>query len=259
MILLSPIKRAVRLTLSSSRKAYNNFMRLFLGKEVNESNFKQIPIIINNFNRLTFTKKLIHRLEEWGYTNIYILDNNSTYPPLLEYYSYSKHKIIRLSENKGYMALWNSNVFSQFKNSYYVYTDPDVLPLESCGENFLNEMLQVLKQYPQIEKLGLALSITDLPDTYKLKEKVIALEQEYWKKQIVKDLYDAPVDTTFALYKPLAKGNADQCPAYRLGGKYGAQHLPWYENSQNPSEEELFYQKSVSKNSSYWINMSKNV
>ena len=119
-------------------------------------------------------------------------------------------------------------------------------------------MLHTLKQHPEIEKLGLALSINDLPDSYKLKEKVIELEKEYWKKIVSENIYNSPVDTTFALYRPLAKGNADQCPAYRLGGKYGAQHLPWYIDSQNPSEEESYYQKSISKNSSYWINMSKN-
>ena len=43
---------------------------------------RQIPIIINSFNRLTTLKQLISSLEQRGLTNIYILDNNSTYPPL---------------------------------------------------------------------------------------------------------------------------------------------------------------------------------
>ena len=48
---------------------------------------KNIPIIINNRNRLTYMKMLISSLEKRGYNNIYIIDNDSTYPPLLDYYS----------------------------------------------------------------------------------------------------------------------------------------------------------------------------
>ncbi len=249
--------KLVRSCLSFTGGIYKKFARLFIS-EPKENDFKKIPIIINNFNRLTFTKQLIGRLEEWGYTNIIILDNNSTYPPLLDFYKNTPHKVIRLTENKGYMALWNSDVFSEFRSCYYVYTDPDVLPLKSCGEHFIKDMYEVLKKHSSIEKLGLALCINDLPQHYKLKENVIGLEKEYWQKKVEEDLYDAPVDTTFALYRPLAKGNADQCRAYRLGGKYGAQHLPWYENTDRPSEEELYYKEHVSKNSSYWINLGKN-
>lgn len=41
----------------------------------------EIPVIINNFNRLTTLKQLTKALVDRGYTNIYILDNASTYPP----------------------------------------------------------------------------------------------------------------------------------------------------------------------------------
>ena len=44
---------------------------------------REIPIIINSFNRLTTLKLLVSSLEKRGYTNIYILDNCSTYPALL--------------------------------------------------------------------------------------------------------------------------------------------------------------------------------
>ena len=53
----------------------------FLG--VKRINYKDIPIIINNYNRLEMLTKLIHGLENKGYHNLYIIDNQSTYPPLL--------------------------------------------------------------------------------------------------------------------------------------------------------------------------------
>jgi hypothetical protein len=254
MSLILSLKKEARKWLSSLQKSSRRFNRIFIPSPKDP---KKIPIIINNFNRLSYPQLLIARLEEWGYNNIIILDNNSTYPPLLEFYKNTKHEVIRLSENKGYMALWNSEVFKRFKGSYYVYTDPDVLPLPSCGEQFLGDMLTCLNKYPEIEKLGLALCIHDLPDHYAFKQQVIDLEKVYWQKEVAEGVYDAPVDTTFALYKPLAHGNADQCKAHRLNGKYGAQHLPWYEDSSQPSEEERYYRAHVSKNSSYWMNLKK--
>lgn len=60
------------------------------------SDAHDIPIIINNYNRLTMLKKLIDSLTSRGYTNIVILDNQSAYPPLLEWYAKCQFEVIRL-------------------------------------------------------------------------------------------------------------------------------------------------------------------
>mgnify|MGYP002241251986 FL=1 len=69
---------------------------------------KEIPIIINNFNRLTTLRLLTETLTACGYTNIYILDNASTYPPLLEYYKTCPFTVFHLNQNLGFKALWES-------------------------------------------------------------------------------------------------------------------------------------------------------
>ena len=56
------------------------------------TDYHDIPVIINNFNRLEYLKKLIESLEIRGYRNIYIIDNLSTYPPLLQYYNTCKYQ-----------------------------------------------------------------------------------------------------------------------------------------------------------------------
>jgi hypothetical protein len=211
-----------------------------------------IPIVINNCNRLTYPKGLITWLENNGYNTIYILDNASTYPPLLEYYKTIKHKVIFLGKNTGYLALWNSELFNSIRNGYYVYTDPDVLPTMNCPPDLVFQLYEVLRKYPEIEKAGPALKIDDLSDRYAYKKDVIAAEKKYWEKEIEKDIYDAPVDTTFALYRPLAQGNAEECKAYRLGGKYVIHHMPWYENSAEPTEENRYYAEHMIKNTSVW-------
>jgi hypothetical protein len=44
----------------------------------------------------------------------------------------------------------------------------------------------------------------------------------------------------------------EECSAIRVAGKLTAKHLPWYDNSANISEEELFYKNNVKPTSSYW-------
>ena len=45
--------------------------------------YKHVPVVINNFNRLTMLLKLIDSLETRGYDNLYKIDNASSYPPLM--------------------------------------------------------------------------------------------------------------------------------------------------------------------------------
>ena len=83
-----------------------------------------IPIIINNFNRLTTLKELIAALCQRGYRHIYILDNASTYPPLLDYYATCPFEVIRLDANLGFKALWKSGMYKRFCHDYYVHDMP---------------------------------------------------------------------------------------------------------------------------------------
>ncbi len=232
--------------------------RNFLKTKYSKQDLYDIPVIINNRNRLTYLKQLIGWFEKSGMKNIVILDNDSTYAPLLEYYKLTNNKVVFLKKNVGYTALWDLPIFDEYKKSYYIYTDPDVLPVNDCPINMVEHLYDILKKYPEIEKVGLGLKIDDLPEHYAPKVKVLELEKKYWSKQIETDLYNAQVDTTLALYRPLAKGNAETCKAYRTGGKYILRHLPWYENSASLSEEENFYISNVSNTSAYWSNLEKN-
>lgn len=211
----------------------------------------QIPILINNFNRLTYPIQLIQWLEQAGYKNIYIIDNQSDYPPLLEYYHKTPHTVFRLDRNQGHFSIWETILFSRFSDDYYVYTDPDVVPSESCPVDVLAHFRGLLQRYPHAKKVGFGLRIDDLPNHYELKEQVIQWENQFWQNQLEPHVYDALIDTTFALYRPGAKGGADG-PAIRTAGDYVARHLPWYENSRHLDEETQYYLRSCSKASSWY-------
>ena len=235
---------------------FNKLRWLICGKKI--ADYKDIPIIINNFNRLTYLKSLINSLTSRGYHNIYILDNQSTYPPLLEYYQTCPYHVILLDKNLGYKALWISDVFKQFKDSYYVYTDSDMEISEECPDDFMQHFLNVLHQYPLSQKVGFGLRIDDLPDYFDNKQKVIAHETRFWQHPVVTELYKAEIDTTFALYRPYCKGVANRySEVYRTGAPYLIRHLPWYVNSENMSEEEQYYVNNITQSTHWSIQAQK--
>lgn len=156
------------------------FWRICGGKQ---PEYHRVPIIINNFNRLDSLLKLIHSLEERGYGNIIILDNDSTYPPLLEYYRETPYEVIYLHRNVGFLALWKTDVYKRFRKQFYVYTDSDVVLDKQCPEDFMKVFLSVLKKHPGCMKVGFGIRIDDLPDCYKEKQSVIKWESQYWENK----------------------------------------------------------------------------
>lgn len=219
---------------------------------------KKIPIIINNFNRLTTLKKLIDSLESRGYYNINIIDNNSTFPDLLEYYKTTPYRVHRLNKNIGFKALWKTRVFFYYMFDYYCYTDSDLEIVEQCPDDFMDLFYKHLKQNSDVHKIGFSLKIDDLPDHYNQKNEVIKWESKFYKNKINDNLYIAPIDTTFALYRPFSRrGKRDgSTKMIRTGFPYQMRHLPWYVNSSKLSEEELFYSNSIKK-PTHWSSKAK--
>ena len=166
--------------------------------------YKQIPIIINNFNRLTTLKELIASLEARGLDNIYILDNDSTYPPLLEYYKSTKYEVIYLGANLGFKALWRCKATKRrFCGDYYIYTDSDLRFDANAPADIVERMFHLMKNvYPCAFKIGPSIRIDNLPDCYDQKQNVIDWEQKYFTPVNKDNLHRAPIDTTFALYRP---------------------------------------------------------
>ena len=218
---------------------------------------KRIPIIINNFNRLHYLKELVESLTSRGYDNIYIIDNNSNYPPLLEYYETCGFEVFRLKENVGYLALWQTGIYDRFKKSYYVYTDSDMRICDVCPDDFMHKFLSAIEKYPLAQKVGFGIMIDDLPDSFKNKQKVRYHESRFWKDEVEEGIYAAEIDTTFALYRPFCGGKADKYQkTYRTGMPYMIHHLPWYVDSENMTDEEKYYVDNI-RQSTHWSQQSK--
>lgn len=224
-------------------------------------NKKEIPVFIISYNRLNYLKQLIEWLTKKGFENINIIDNNSNYEPLLEYLNELSLNVVRLKENLGHLALYKCGLFDEvIKSQYYILSDPDVIPIEECPDDFLDIFYSFLERNKEYTKVGFSLKLDDLPDHYEPKQTVLEWESKFNDEKIkfkYKDIqmYRSIVDTTFALYRPNI--HCDQkkwWSAVRSVYPYQARHLAWYENTQNPTEEDIFYKETAAKNITSWTN-----
>ena len=251
--ILSP---SVRNEINKFRYFINEFHN-FLFAEKKPKDFKSIPIIINNFNRYTFLKELIDSLNDRGYHNIYIIDNNSSYPPLLEYYkTIPQEKLFLLNENLGHLSFIHSGIYKKFRNRFFVYTDSDILLPPECPQNILEHFYNILTNTPHAIKVGCALKIDDIPDHYAPKKNVQKYERQFWNNPLGQDIFKAVIDTTFALYKPnIRVGTWFIGDSFRVAGNYACKHQPWYIDTNNIPEEENYYMKTATR-SSHLVNVS---
>jgi hypothetical protein len=221
------------LTYSNPGINYNYFYHYYF----NDYLVKDIPIILNNYNRLSTTKKLADDLYNLGYTNIHILDNQSTYPPLLEYYKVCPYKVVLLDANMEHLAVYNSGYINNFLHlPWIVYSDPDLEVFTHIPENFIQILIDKAEKYAH-NKAGLALSLDGLPDN-EYANHYHNWEQRYWQKELEKDVYEAHVDTTFCIIKP---GECFDYRAIRVAGNLTAKHVPWFVDFNNLDEEETYY------------------
>lgn len=224
-----------------------------------------IPIIIINFNQLFYLKQLVDFLLKRGFENIVIIDNLSTYPPLLEYYKTIKPKVKveYMSKNFGHKVFFESEMLQKkYGKGYYVLTDSDIVPNINLPNDFMTILLQYLDMYFRVvNKVGFALKIDDIPNEFPLKDKVIKWEQQFWNFNLSENIYKADIDTTLALYKPSFPtffNNIDFYRGVRIAGNFEAKHGGWYKDVNNLTDEEKYYILTASSVSSWNVDFDGN-
>ncbi|MCI6282957.1 hypothetical protein [Selenomonas sp.] len=201
-----------------------------------------LPIFINCRDRVAMLRRLVDWLLAAGYHNLFLIDNASTYPPLLAYYdeivNHPCVTLLKLSHNLGHRALWRAHILTELDiRTPFVYTDPDVLPVERCPAGLVARLYQILRRYPFLDKVGPGLQVDDLSaqstDAYQREEIT------YCQVPVEEELYFAPCDTTFALYAPRASYTIGM--SMRTRGNLLLRHLPWYLDPAHLPEDEAYY------------------
>jgi len=238
------------------RKRFNFIIRIInFSVREQRKNPSTIPVLIINYNRLDYLKELVSFLLERNHQNIVIIDNCSSYPPLLEYYEVIKDRVTieYMDKNYGHLVFWkNDKLYNKYAGGYYIITDSDIVPNKNLPEDYISVLIKTLDLYSEITKVGFALEINDIPDSFDGKEKVLEWEKQFWEKPLGQEMYLSEIDTTFALYTPRYRYYYYTFyKAVRIGGNFTARHGGWYIDSKNLSEEDIYYIKSADLSNSW--------
>ena len=215
-----------------------------------------IPTVIISWNQLSFVKNMVEKLKKYK-NPIIILDNNSTFKPIFNYFKEIKEELGEKITIKLLKENYGSNVYLKIKHrlpKVFMLSDPDIDINEKMPENFAEILFKLSNKY-RVYKVGLALELKDKEKFVRCAKKgnpLYEYQLRYWKEKIPNkdyELYRAAVDTTFCLVnsKYKVEGINPIMPAIRIAGNFTARHLPWYKNllkDMIPSDELYMYFKN---------------
>lgn len=192
-------------------------------------------------------------LEAGGVDEIYLVDNDSTWQPLLDWYDQSPHTVFRWDQNLGKKGPWRRGLIERKAGDRpFIVTDPDIVPYDDCPSDWLAHWLDILDRFPEIVKVGFGLPTGDIPDCYEFKDEATRRQaQHFSKRRRVPGVgFRTPLDTTMAVYRP----HTPYCtgPAIRTEAPYVACHLGWHIDSANPPPELAHFRSRADRRFGNW-------
>lgn len=214
-----------------------------------------IKVFVLNRDRLHSPKEMVEFL--WTIPDVepIIIDNASSYEPLLQWYDTKPCHIERMELNWGCCVLWQEeNGLMQkynLRQGGYCVSDSD-LKVDHLPKDFIDVLFEGLRRYPQFDKCGLSLEIQGLPDN-ELTREVIEHEQQHWLHKLDERYIKASTDTTMAAH---ASG-IQSFNCLRTDRPYTAIHRPWLFDGTNIPEDEIYYTKNCVQ--SHWTKRIREV
>lgn len=210
------------------------------------------PVYVNVFNRLTTTRKLCEQIASLNNAVPVLVDNASTWEPLLDWYQHCPFEVIRLTENYGHHAPWQVGATARPNDGFYCVTDCD-LDIEGLPADLIDVLREPLTAWRNAPvKSGVALRIDDLPPW---QTQVKEWESRFWRQPVGGFRYWAPIDTTLAMYRANTPNriatHVAGIRAVRAAGAYTARHVPWYLNPTDLDEENRNYFATANESNSW--------
>lgn len=211
-----------------------------------------VPVLLLSFNNPTLFRLLVDQLRTCFNASVTILDNGSTYEPMITYLrslSTDPHISVHFfQENFGPHVLFGERGAPIMKTlpQHFVLADSDIKLSDFTPKNFIC-VLARLTDVMHVPKAALALDLSDHDEMFPqetfyptVKQSIYTHERSLYQKARVDGwpiinatVYHAETDTTFAVYIKqflTAKGDGMFHFAYRavrVGSIFAAKHRPW--------------------------------
>lgn len=205
----------------------------------------KIPVLVVSYNNGRYVRNTVEQLAKYAIQPI-IIDNCSNKSETTTELKKIQHselaQVVYSKSNHGHMVGFIDPVYMELPE-VFAYTDPDLSFNPAMPKDFLDILSHLTQEYG-VYKAGLALAllentpiisnqvrrIKNKPMIYDRSFTVAEWEAQFWRKPLrhkTLEVYAAPIDTTFAVYR---KSNylGTFLDAIRVAGSFSAIHLPWY-------------------------------
>lgn len=215
-----------------------------------------VPVLIPSFNTVSYVRGMVDQLRQRGLRRLVIVDNASSYPPMLDYLAAPGPgvTVVLQAENKGPRNFFLDPATYAALPEIFCITDPDLALSPAMPEDFVASLAAATETY-SVGKAGLAIDIADRSamrqEDFRIGDrywKIWEWEDQFWQERVGSlpggdPVFRAAVDTTFAVYNKRFFKKEDPSNAVRVAGRYTCRHLPWYKDVGLPAEEEQFYRR----------------
>lgn len=214
-----------------------------------------MKIYLTVFNQLTWPRAMSEILTAQGH-EVWWVDNNSTYSPLLEFYQSCPYTVVRLPENRGGTVCWGLLGSVLPNDQYFVISDSDYL-LDELPSDWDQHLIEGVLRYGGMGGCGLSMLETLIPS-----QNPAWIADEFhlypagdhparWgpSVQLSGGFINFPVDTSFAVYPPGTTQFMSSATGIR-SSRCAVRHAPWHivldlnpeeESLQIPMNEEYYY------------------
>jgi hypothetical protein len=218
----------------------------------------EVPVFVPCYNNPTYAQGMLAQLRRLGFRKVLLVDNASTSPDMRAWLEGldGQAEVIALTENLG-----PRDIFLDARNfallpRYFCVTDPDLELNGDLPEGFLGDLAALAGRH-KVGKAGFALDVSEQEamrdESFRIGErdwKIWEWERQFWDRILPSleagdPVYDAKIDTTFALYDKDHFDSADHLRAVRVAGRFTARHLPWYRDVGLPAKEVDQYRRTA--------------
>lgn len=227
-----------------------------------------ITAVVIGYNQLTYIRNMVSQLEKYT-SDIVIIDNDSQFQPLLDYYETDyQYTLLRQSTNFGH-KVYKKETIANLLGGIFLLTDPDLQFHPNLPDDFIKTLLDISETF-ESGKVGFALFINSdeiRTDIHHNGQTIQEWEKQFWEQKIDYlpqpnlEMYQAPVDTTFCLvnrkYMERRRGfGMGKRNCIRVAGHFTCLHIPWHKNFHEQLEKGEYEAFLENNTFSHWYKIN---